>query len=139
MSNKRCKKTILLCVAMLIMSIMFTACGGKEKYEEKSVTQVEDASPADDASASGDNAELKEFLKEYEEWVDDYILLLEKYKDNPADTAIIAEYTESLKKLAEWNSKSETMKVLLEKDPDALTEYMEAITKIIQKLSAITE
>lgn len=84
---------------------------------------------------SGDSVEWKEFLQEYEEWVDSYIELYNKYKDNPSDMSILADYTEQLAKVSTWASKADKVKTELENSPEDLAEYTESLARIAGKLS----
>lgn len=83
------------------------------------------------------NTEWKEWLEEYEAWVDNYIELSEKYAENPTDTTLMTEYLEALTEMVEWSEKADEVEMDLEDDPDALTEYLETLSRISQKLSQI--
>ena len=80
------------------------------------------------------NYDWKQFLKDYEEWVDSYVILLNKYKNNPSDLSILTDYIEQIEKLDEWSEKAEQVEIDLENDYDALKEYLEMLTRIIKKL-----
>ncbi|MCL1859337.1 MAG: hypothetical protein FWF92_08905 [Oscillospiraceae bacterium] len=81
------------------------------------------------------NSEWKEFLKLYEEWVDDYVKLLNKYNDNPLDMSILFDYIESIQKMAEWSEKAD--KIQSDLSGDDLIEYLAAMARIIQKLGQV--
>jgi hypothetical protein len=85
--------------------------------------------------ASTDDYAWTQFLKDYEEWVDSYIVLLKKYNDNPTDFSILSDYMEQLEKLAEWSEKAE--KIQSDLSGDDLKEYIDTMSRIIQKLSQV--
>jgi len=83
------------------------------------------------------SVDWKEFLRLYEEWMDKYIELLEKYNANPTDLTILNDYLEMMIELAEWAEMAEQVEVDLANDPNALKEYLETLTRIILKLSEV--
>ena len=76
-------------------------------------------------------------MQEYEDWVDSYIILLERYSNNPTDINILMEYMEQMAKLVEWAEKAEEIEVDLANDPEALREYLATLSRIILKLSQV--
>ena len=84
---------------------------------------------------SASDAEWKQFLKDYEAWVDDYIEILEKYKKNPTDMTILSDYTDMMSKTAEWSAKADKIQGELAASPAALKEYTETLSRIINKLT----
>ena len=103
------------------------------KKKEAPVKEAK-ATPAPKASTT---VEWKQFLKDYEAWVDSYIALMAKYEKNPTDITILADYTASVLKLAEWAEKAEAMEDALDDDPAALKEYLAMLARIVTKLSKI--
>ena len=103
------------------------------KKKEAPVKEAK-ATPAPKASTT---VEWKQFLKDYEAWVDSYIALMAKYEKNPTDITILADYTASMLKLAEWADKAEAMEDALDDDPAALKEYLAMLARIVTKLSKI--
>jgi len=75
----------------------------------------------------------KDFLNEYETWVDNYIVLLQKYKDNPSDLSIMLEYLDMMQAIVEWSDKAENIEVGM--SSNELTEYLETLTRITAKLN----
>lgn len=84
-----------------------------------------------------ENAEWKEFLESYEKWVDKYIEILKKYKENPYDVTILGEYSELLSELDKWTEKEEAMEKALEDDPEAYAEYIATLARINKKITEI--
>lgn len=79
----------------------------------------------------------KSFLREYEEWVDGYIELLERYAENPTDMSIMMDYIDSMQKLSEWGERAQTIQVDLANDREAQLEYMAMLTRILQRLAEV--
>ncbi len=85
------------------------------------------------------NVEWKQFLEEYEEWVDEYIEITKKYKDNPSDISILSDYTEMMTELADWSTKTEDMeKELSNASPAELAEYSAELARIAAKIAKAT-
>lgn len=84
-----------------------------------------------------ENAEWKEFIESYEKWVDKYIEILKKYKENPYDVTILGEYSELLTELDKLTEKEEAMEKALEDDPEAYAEYIATLARINKKITEI--
>jgi len=87
--------------------------------------------------AQSNNSEWKKFLQDYEKWVDNYIKLMKKYQTNPADTSLLAEYMKALEDLTDWAERASKLEIELANNPVALSEYLEILARIINKLSQI--
>ncbi len=139
------KKTLaLLIVVAAIFSL--TACGNKTTPTKESASNNEAVSvTSDDTSSesnaetagSSDEAEWRQFLKDYEAWVDDYIEIVKKYKANPSDTSILSDYTEMTSKVVEWSEKADEIASELE-DTSAALEYSKELLRIAEKLEKAT-
>ena len=120
------KKVLALLLAVL-MIVSLTACGA-QSTEDKNDSSV-------NGVVSNNNTGWKEFLKDYEEWVDDYIALTKKYKDNPTDTSILSEYTEMAAEVTEWAERADDLESELSAAEAA--EYAEELAKIASKLAEV--
>ena len=89
------------------------------------------------ASVSSNKVEWKQFLKEYEEWVDSYVALVKKYKANTSDMSILSEYTTMMQKLVVWSEKADKVEKELKNNSAALKEYLSTLTRVIKKLSSV--
>jgi len=74
------------------------------------------------------------FIKEYEAFVDEYIELVKKYKENPADLSILSEYTATATKMAEWTQKSNEVQDEL-KDTEEALKFSAELLRIAGKLA----
>ena len=73
------------------------------------------------------------FLKDYEEFVDAYIIILKKVENNPTDPTILGEYMSMMTKSLEWMTKYEDISDSLN-EPKELTEFLNEWTRIYTKL-----
>lgn len=89
---------------VVCLAILFASCGNSQsKNEEKSDDVIEES--INEAIESGDLKEAQncdEFIDQYEEWMDDYLVLLEKYMKNPMDATLSSEFMEQAQKGAFW-------------------------------------
>jgi len=104
------------------MAVMFLAsCGGgdvesamsdstteiEEAYEEIA-NEVEEAEVATEVVVAdrSNNSECDEFLEGYENFMDNYIVILKKSKADPTDMSIMTEYMSLMTEASEWTSKT---------------------------------
>lgn len=142
-------KKFLLLMSVVLLLFSLTACGGENVENadikpSESVVQVESGDDAINSenqvvSNETENVEWKQFLKEYNEWVDDYIVLLKKYNANPTDATILSDYTEMMNDLTEWSARADKITKELESSPEAVAEYAAELAKIAEKLEAATK
>ena len=89
------------------------------------------------ASPSTSNVSWKQFLKDYEKWVDDYIVIMEKYTKNPTDITILSDYMQCMQDIVEWSERADKIEEELEDDLVAQKEYIEMLARIVIKLNSI--
>ncbi len=146
-------KKILSLILVVSTAIALVACGGtsassdKEQVENQAAVVEKDAENVaveenEDTEVTGaeegEKVEWKEFLEEYEAWVDDYIEITKKYKNNPSDVTILSDYTSMMTEMADWTTKTEDMeKELEEASPDELIEYSAELVRIAAKLADV--
>lgn len=91
-----------------------------------------------DWSADTNDADWKQLLNEYEDWVDEYISITKKYSDNPSDMSIMSDYFDMLGEMAEWAEKTDSMQDSLENaSPDEVLEYSKELARIVNKLAEV--
>lgn len=85
---------------------------------------------------SGSNKELKEFLKSYEAFIDEYCAFMKKYNDSDDVLGMLNDYTTYLNKYSDLCAKAEAW---AGKDLSAsdLKEYTEVMARCTKKLSEI--
>jgi hypothetical protein len=100
------------------MAVMFLAsCGGGDVESaisdstseiEEAATEVEEAEVATEVVVAdrSNNSECDEFLEGYENFMDNYIVILKKSKADPTDMSIMTEYMSLMTEASEWTSKT---------------------------------
>ncbi len=89
-----------------------------------------DTSGTDDSST---NTEWRQFLVDYEAWIDSYIEFIEEYNDDPTNPELLVEYTELLVAMAEWSESAGELEEELSAE-DAI-EYAETMVRLMTKLN----
>lgn len=141
-------KRMLVLLMALTLVFMLTACG--EKTSEFTQSTSDDTSSVLFEDENDDTTEInstdvlsndasadegwREFLKEYEEWVDKYIAVVKKYNANPSDLSILTEYTSLVTELAEWTEKADDFSDSIV-DVDDAAEYSAELMRIAAKLA----
>jgi len=120
------KKQLLTFAA--ISTMILASCGGSNEVESDldslldeiemtDETENETAIDKDDESESNteiidDSSSSDEWdsvLDDYESYVDDYVAIIKKQKENPTDMSIMTEYQELMQKGTEWSTKMSEM------------------------------
>lgn len=104
------------------------------------VQSAEPKEPQKEKTSSTDAQAWRQFLKDYEAWVDKYVEFMKKYKNNPTDIGLISEYGKFVAETAEWAEKSEKYEEELKSEdvsPELISEYMETLARITKKMSEI--
>ena len=52
--------------------------------------------------------ECEQFLQDYEKWVKNYIILIERYQQNPNDKTIMKDYENMVGQIRTWDIRSRT-------------------------------
>lgn len=90
------------------------------------------------SNAAESNVAWRQFLKDYEAWVDSYVEFMEKYKDNSTDMSLISDYAKFVQQTAEWAEKAEKYQSDLENaSPEILGEYVETLGRITKRIVEI--
>jgi hypothetical protein len=75
----------------------------------------------------------RQVIKEYEQWVDDYVAVMKRYKANPTDAGLISQYTSMLSRINEWTDKVKNLKDNIE--ASEVSEYISALNRITVKMN----
>ena len=127
-------KKFIVIISMLTMIFAFSSCAA----EENSVVENQVESVVSIENAENNEAETeawREFLVDYEEWVDEYIALYKKYKENPTDLTLLSEYTEMAQEISEWTEKTGEVSDELANSPKASLEYAKELSRIAKKMT----
>ena len=99
--------------------------------------EVDEETPAVPISEEADSStrtEWKQFLNEYEEWVDRFVLLSKRFEENPSDLSLLSEYLESMQLIVDWAERANNIQDDISNDPVALNEYIETLSRILNKM-----
>lgn len=78
--------------------------------------------------------EWRQFIKEYEAWVDNYIAIVQKYQKNPTDASIMSDYTKMIAEAKDWTERAEKIKDEL-KDANAMADFSAELLRISSKIA----
>ncbi len=95
-------QTILLLVVLLISFSCKTKSSDEDKSNETEITLSDNEVSVDE----DDTEEIKDcddFIDQYEEWSDEYIAFMSKYKDNPMKAVTSPEYSQMMLKASSWS------------------------------------
>ncbi len=140
-------KKVIGIALMLLMLFAATACIDGDNatvdttaiHAQVQADNVEEGTSDTEANSQENSAtvpEWKKFLEEYEKLVDDYIIMLKKYKDNPTDMSVLADYTKMVSDLASWTKRADDIQSSIQDTEDAL-EYSKEMLRIAQKLAEV--
>lgn len=142
------KKAISIILALFIVASI-TACGVNDVSTsgdgttdpKETVSVVEEGTSGESVSEEtagkeekNDDAPWKKFLKEYEDWVDNYIAVLNKYKEDPTELSVLSDYSKMIADLADWTGRIEDVQDSI-MDVDDAVEYSKEILRIAAKLA----
>lgn len=93
----------LLTIGMLLMTMFWVSCGNQssssnDEAKDSEAVEIEnavmDSEPAKDCD---------EFIDNYEKWMDDYLVLLEKYMKSPMDQELANNYMKLAQEATTWS------------------------------------
>ncbi|MCP4978288.1 MAG: hypothetical protein GY931_19240 [Maribacter sp.] len=101
-----------LCIRILFSTLLFVsiACKKKTKTDVKDRDDITVEIKSEVNSEEAKTTEFKEvkdcddFIDKYEEWMEEYLAILEKYKGNPIDLVNSSEYTQKTMQAMDWAS-----------------------------------
>lgn len=135
--------SILMILAMVLLAM--TACGGGAEPEAEPETESatsdvvieeEETTEPESPDETEVSADFKATMDSYEEFFDEYVDFMEKYKENPTDTTLLAESADMLTKEAKMLEEFESM------DQSEMTTaeaayYLEVMARINKKLASV--
>lgn len=107
-------------------------------YEKPTETAMPVSANKQEKSNLSDSSDWRQFLKDYESWMNSYTEFAAKYKNNPTDANLTSQSAKFLKESAEWTEKANnyTDKVK-ELSPNDLNEYLQTLSRIAQKINQV--
>ena len=79
----------------------------------------------------------RQFLIDYEAWMEAYIEFMARFSANPSDMTLLLEYIALIEQLGEWSVRSEEIELELANNPAALAEYMATLTRILLRMATM--
>jgi len=130
-------KKVLSIIIVCVVSIVLVACGTNSSNDETDYS-FDNSNEHSNSGSSSENYEWKQFLKEYEDWVDNYVEIVKKYKANPSDVSIMQDYTEMMAEMSDWSVKTAEMEEELNKASSSeLMEYSLELARIAAKITQV--
>ena len=83
---------------VIIALLLFTSCGNNQSNENNNT--VTEQAPEVENSKEAKNCD--EYLDKYEEWMDNYIKLVNKYMKNPMDASLSQEFFKQMEEGGLW-------------------------------------
>lgn len=139
------KKQLLTFAA--ISTMILASCGGSNEVESdldslldeiEMTDETENETVIDEDDESESNTEIIDdssssdewdsVLDDYESYVDDYVAIIKKQKENPTDMSIMTEYQELMQKGTEWSTKMSEMSSNF--GPEQLSRMLEIQAKL---------
>lgn len=121
-------------IFLLFFSLLLISCGRDSDNNASSDTPATaEQTDADDSVSGILPAACLEFLSAYETFMDEYITVLTKYKENPTDIALLKEYTAKLSESTTWDEGMEDCA----DNSEFLTKFREIQLKIADVASGL--
>lgn len=100
----RCIRTVIVAAFLISFCLLAQSCKKKSKIEESSddTEVVFDSEESVEEDFEGIK-NCDDFLDQYEEWSEEYVAFLSKYKDNPMKAVTSPEYAEMMLKASSWS------------------------------------
>lgn len=134
---KKYRRIRTIGISALLTAIILTGCTNNTA-NNKNPSQTEENT----VSASAEIEPWRQFLKDYEAWVDSWIEISKKYRENPKDLTIISDYTNMLSEMYEWGERADEYENELKNDDmssEEFAEYMNTLSRILIKISKAYE
>ena len=108
-----------------------------ESENEVEDSSAQESKPVEESKVTNSNTEWRQFLKDYEKWVDNYIAFMKRYNANPSDLSLLSEYSKMLTDMAEWTEKADEIELELSDTSESL-EFSAELLRIAAKLTEAT-
>ena len=96
-------------IILFCASILFSACSNNQSKEDSDKNSTELSKEESNSKKAGEAKDCDEFIDQYEEWMDNYIKMIDKFMKNPMDATLSSEYMklaqEGMTWMNQWNGK----------------------------------
>ena len=121
--------TLIICFSLIGLS----SCKNEKKADsEETIITIDmtgDEDSKSDLRTDEKSGDCDDFMDDYEQWMESYVELIGKYKDNPVGLASSPEYTSMTMEMMEWTSKWSSLAMDCAKYP----KYEKRFNKIQKK------
>ncbi len=128
---------LIVCTAL----ISFTACKEKPKSEQDEEQVTIEMAEEDDVSSDQVRNEVSgdcdDFMDDYEAWMEKYLAVLAKYKEDPMSLATSPEYTEMSMEMMNWSSKWRELAIDCANNPEYEKRFDEIQKKVDKEMEAL--
>lgn len=106
------------------------------EYEEEEAQRIAEEEAAAGSSVAG-NEDWRSFLDGYEDWVDRYIAIVDRYLADPNDISIMTDLMDLLDEQEEWEERAAAIEGNIPSED--YTEFLERLMAILDKLNAAVD
>lgn len=122
---------------MLVMLMLTWSCGNKQPKTE-ATEETENALEKEAEISPTDKAKnCDEFVDQYEKWMDDYLVLIEKYMKNPMDQDLMLQFTKVQSEALQWATQWQSEMMLCSGNEKYEKRFNEISEKAEKKLSEL--
>ena len=119
---------------MFVVLTLAWSCGNKHPKTEETENAVEkeaEISPTDKAK------DCDEFVDRYEKWMDDYLVLIEKYMKNPMDQEVMQQFVKVQNEALQWATQWQSEMILCSGNEEYEKRFNEISEKAEKKLNEL--
>jgi hypothetical protein len=126
---------------LMIVVLMFAwSCGNKQPKTEPAgeTEEIENALEKEAEITPADKAKnCDEFVDKYEKWMDNYLVLMEKYMKNPMNQEMLQQFAKVQTEATEWVSQWQGAMVLCANDEKYKKRFNEISEKAEKKMKEL--
>ena len=126
-----------ICLAILLLF----SCKKKQKSatdESEVMIEISTENESDnDVKKNEKSGDCEDFVDAYEKWMDSYVDLLAKYKEDPVSLATSPEYTAMSMEMMEWTSKWSELALDCARYPEYESRFNEIQEKAEKEMKAL--
>ncbi|MGE0018947.1 MAG: DUF6591 domain-containing protein [Draconibacterium sp.] len=125
---------------MFVVLMLVWSCGNKQPKTEAAgeTEEVENALEKEaEFSPTGKAKDCDEFVDQYEKWMDNYLVLMEKYMKNPMDQEMLQQFAKVQTEAMEWISQWQGAMVLCANDEKYEKRFNEISEKAEKKMKEL--
>ncbi|MEM8508273.1 MAG: DUF6591 domain-containing protein [Bacteroidota bacterium] len=123
--------TVSLCILLCLVS-----CKKKKENDpspkNEAVTLSEEKTNGGNGATPESAKDCDDFVDQFEEWAEEYVTFMRKYKDNPVEAVTAPEYGEMMQKASKWSQQWLSLSVSCAQN-ETYQERVEEITARMDK------